>query len=120
MSANDSANAGAKAGSAIKEGFAKFHGVGEAIRGNINTFADSATNTDSSKDRAIADRGEQEFATGKYHGTGAGVTPNDTATERVNREVQGEGTTFDHSAGGLHSTGTTKGGLDPTTGQRTI
>ena len=31
---------------------------------------------------------------GVYQGTGAGVTPKDTAEERVNREYQGEGSTY--------------------------
>lgn len=120
-SANDSANAGQQTGNVLKEGFAKVHGIGEALRGNINTFADSATNTDSTKSRAVAERGEQEFASGHYQGTGAGVTPADTAGERVNRAAQGEGSTFDHTRqSNVASTGTTKGTLDPTTGGRTL
>jgi hypothetical protein len=91
-------------------------GLGDAIRGNVNTLADSAVHTDSSKSRAVAERGEEEFKSGHYVGTGAGVTPADTDRERVNREVQGEHTTFDHShhahaaatpSGATASTGTT-------------
>jgi len=109
MSANDAHNSGAKAGNLVKEGAAKIHGIGEALRGNINTFADSATGTDSSKSRAVAERGEQEFATGQYAGTGAGVTPHDTGRERLNRDIQGEGNTFTH--GDPTTAGTTHGGL---------
>jgi len=84
-------HAGQNAGNALKEGFAKLHGAGEMIRGNINTFADSVTNTDESKSRNVTEKGLNEMETGHYHGTGAGVTPKDTTTERLNRDIQGEG-----------------------------
>lgn len=74
-------------------------GIGEALRGNINAFADNATGTDDTKSRNVAERGEQEFASGKYAGTGAGVTPHDTERERVNRGLQGENTAFAHGHG---------------------
>lgn len=83
-------NVGDKAANTIKEGVTKIHGIGEAIRGNINSFADSITNTDGTKSRNATQRGMEEIQTGKYQGTGAGVTPADTSAERVNRDVQGE------------------------------
>jgi hypothetical protein len=43
------------------------------------------------------------MTTGQYQGTGAGVTPKDTAEERINRSVQGES-----------NFGTTPGGTGPT------
>jgi len=88
-------------------------GIGEAIRGNINAFADTATGTDSTKSRNVAERGELEFETGQYGGTGAGVTPHDTNRERVNRNLQGEGSTFSHAT---TSTSTTTA---PATGRTT-
>jgi hypothetical protein len=66
-------------------------GLGEAIRGNVNTFADSITGTDETKSRNVTAKGMDEINTGKYHGTGAGVTPKDTNAERLNRDLQGEG-----------------------------
>ncbi|KIW08261.1 uncharacterized protein PV09_01185 [Verruconis gallopava] len=84
-SVNDAQNAGAKAGDAIKQGAAKIHGVGEALRGNINMFADSATNTDSTKSREVAERGEQEFRTGKFMEPSAGLTPRD-----AEKNIEGE------------------------------
>jgi len=82
--------AGQSAGDPIKKGWATVHGAGEAIRGNINTFADSVAGTDSTKDRNVAARGEAEMDTGRYAGTGAGVTPKDTGREKINRALQGE------------------------------
>ncbi|KAK3060887.1 hypothetical protein LTS18_007479 [Coniosporium uncinatum] len=89
--ASNANNAGANTGNALKEGIAKIHGMGEALRGNINTFADSATSTDSTRSERVASRGQEEMDTGKYQGTGAGVTPRDTGAERAERAVQGEG-----------------------------
>jgi len=97
--------AGGTAGNAIKEGLTKFHGVGEAIRGNINTFADSVTGTDESKSRNVTDKGLDEIETGRYHGTGAGVTPHDTKTERLNRDIQGEGGHVGTGQSTYHTTG---------------
>jgi hypothetical protein len=49
-----------------------FQGLGEVIRGDINTFADSVTGTDKpgSKNHAVAQRGVDEFDTGKFHHSG--------------------------------------------------
>jgi hypothetical protein len=47
--------------------------------------------TDSSRSQAVADRGVNEMKSGVYQGTGAGVTPKDTPEEKVNRDIQGEG-----------------------------
>merc|ERR1711981_942256 len=69
---HNSGTAGGSAGNALKEGAAKIHGLGEAIRGNINEFADNATGSDPTKSRNIAARGVDEVETGKYAGTGAG------------------------------------------------
>jgi hypothetical protein len=90
-------------------------GIGEAIRGNINAFADSATGTDSTKSRNVAERGELEFETGKYAGTGAGVTPHDTDRERVNRNLQGEGAAFSHptTTGASTTAAPAAGGANP-------
>ncbi|KAF2674132.1 hypothetical protein BT63DRAFT_3081 [Microthyrium microscopicum] len=94
-SGHTSSNAGGSAGNAIKSGLTKIHGLGEAIRGNVNTFADDVTHTDDTKSRAVTDRGMNELDTGHYQGhgefPGAGVTPADTASERARRDVQGEG-----------------------------
>lgn len=80
-------------------------GVGEAIRGTINTAADSALGSDTSKNQAIADRGIDEVNTGRYHGTGAGVTPADTHAERHNRAAQGEYPSNTAGTTGLGSSG---------------
>lgn len=52
---------------------------------------------------------------GHYHGTGAGVTPVDTARERQNRAAQGEYSTHTHTGStnyGPHSANTSNK-LDP-------
>lgn len=82
-------------------------GLGEAIRGNFNTFADSAVGTDSTKSRNVTERGMEEINTGKYQGTGAGVTPADTKAERVNRDLQGEGGHVGTGQSTYNTTGTT-------------
>ncbi|KAF2814201.1 uncharacterized protein BDZ99DRAFT_371606, partial [Mytilinidion resinicola] len=94
------------AGNAIKKGVGIVHGAGEAIRGNINAFADSAVGSREgmAKDQNIVDRGVHEMNTGHYHGTGAGVTPVDTDRERQNRVAQGE---YDNS--GAYSGNTARG-----------
>lgn len=75
----------------IKEGLTKFHGAGEAIRGNVNTFADNVTNTDDTRSRAEVQRGVNEMSTGKYEGAHtAGVTPKDTAQERLQDPLVGQ------------------------------
>jgi len=89
-SGDGTSNVGGSAGNALKQGITKIHGIGEAIRGNINTFADSITNTDETKSRSVTQKGTEEIQTGKYQGTGAGVTPADTAAETANKNVQGE------------------------------
>jgi len=93
VSSANTAQTGQNAGNAIKSGITKIHGAGEALRGNINAFVDGATNTDSRRSQTVADRGESELKTGvhQHHGTGAGVTPNDTAQETLNRNVQADG-----------------------------
>ncbi|TID25244.1 hypothetical protein E6O75_ATG04449 [Venturia nashicola] len=101
--------AGNDAGNIIKESAAKIHGLGEAIRGNINTFADSAVGTDSTKSRNVTERGMEEINTGKYQGTGAGVTPVDTKAERVNRDLQGEGGHVGTGQSAYTTTGATAG-----------
>jgi hypothetical protein len=80
-------------------------GLGEAIRGNINTFADSITGTDETKSRNVTEKGMDEINTGKYHGTGAGVTPHDTKAERLNRDLQGEGGHIGTGQPMYHTTG---------------
>lgn len=120
MSANDNsagASAGKNAGNLLKEGFTKIHGLGEAIRGNINSFADSATNTDSTKSSNVAARGIDEIETGKYQGTGAGVTPHDTKAEHLNRNVQGEGVGVGTTGGS--QTGVSGAGASTTAGTGT-
>jgi hypothetical protein len=100
-------NAGASTGNAIKEGWNKLHvgalnlrneylaqsspsinqGAGEAIRGNINTFADSITNTDESASRNVTEKGINEMRTGQNQGAHvAGVTPVDTPEEIQRRQ----------------------------------
>lgn len=49
----------------------------------------------------------EEIRTGKYQGTGAGVTPADTDAERVNRDVQGEGGHVGTGQSTYNTTGTT-------------
>ncbi|KAF4546655.1 Period circadian protein [Lasiodiplodia theobromae] len=85
-----SSHTGESTGSGIRGAASAVHGLGETIRGTINTAADSAVGSDPSKNQAIRDRGVDEINTGRYHGTGAGVTPADTAAERHNRAAQGE------------------------------
>ncbi|KAF2097186.1 hypothetical protein NA57DRAFT_77440 [Rhizodiscina lignyota] len=111
-------NTGEKAGDAIKKAWGVVHGAGETIRGDINSFADSVTGTDKphSKNHNIAARGIDEMETGRYHGTGAGVTPADTAEEKVNRTLQGE--TGDTGLAAQTNTGLgpqTNSGLGPQT-----
>lgn len=82
-------------------------GAGEAIRGQINTMADTALGDRdaAAKNQAITDRGVDEISTGRYHGTGAGVTPADTAAERHNRAAQGEYPSRTHGDTGLGGAG---------------
>ncbi|KAF2191240.1 hypothetical protein K469DRAFT_720235 [Zopfia rhizophila CBS 207.26] len=86
------AHAGNSAGDALRKGVGIVHGAGEAIRGNINAAVDSAAGDrhGAARNQAVADRGFDEMEHGHYHGTGAGVTPTDTARERQNRAAQGE------------------------------
>jgi hypothetical protein len=99
-----SANAGSKVSNLIKEGLTKFHGAGEAIRGNVNTFADNVTNTDDTRSRAEVERGINEMSTGKYEGAHtAGVTPKDTTQERIHEPTVGH-TTGQHAAMGTDPT----------------
>ncbi|KAG9655942.1 hypothetical protein KCU98_g604, partial [Aureobasidium melanogenum] len=59
---------GAEAGEGLKGLFAKGHGIGEAIRGNINGAIDGFTGDNASlaKNEQVARGGEQEFQTGKF------------------------------------------------------
>ncbi|KAF1987159.1 hypothetical protein K402DRAFT_392859 [Aulographum hederae CBS 113979] len=81
---------GQGAANVIKKGWATFHGAGEAIRGNFNTFADSVTNTDSSRSKAVTNAGMNEVHTGEpmplTGNKGAGVTPADHDATRAGRE----------------------------------
>jgi len=80
-------NAGASAGNAIKEGWHKLHGIGEAIRGNVNTFADDVTNTDDTASKNVTEKGIEEMHTGHHQGAHvAGVTPVDTPEEMQRRQ----------------------------------
>ncbi|KAF2084984.1 hypothetical protein K490DRAFT_75467 [Saccharata proteae CBS 121410] len=102
-------NAGESAGSGIKKAFASVHGAGEALRGNINTFADSAVGTHDAKNERIAERGVDEIQTGKYQGTGAGGI----GTHRSPGMATGPSATGNHSTNyGPHSSNLTNK-LDP-------
>lgn len=92
MSGAGAGNTGESAGNAIRKGVGLVHGAGEAIRGNINAFADRAVGSreGTAKNETVAQRGVDEMERGHYHGTGAGVTPVDTDRERANRVMQGE------------------------------
>ncbi|KAI4719227.1 hypothetical protein E4T48_04574 [Aureobasidium sp. EXF-10727] len=59
---------GAEAGQGLKGMFAKGHGIGESIRGNINSAIDGFTGDDASlaKNEQVARGGEQEFQTGDF------------------------------------------------------
>ncbi|KKY21285.1 putative period circadian [Diplodia seriata] len=112
---------GESTGSGLRGAAGAVHGLGETIRGTINTAADTAVGSDASKNQAIRDRGVDEINTGRYHGTGAGVTPADTAAERHNRAAQGEyPSTTSTGATGLgsstHNPTTTHTGAYDTTG----
>ncbi|KAH0357066.1 hypothetical protein KCU81_g807, partial [Aureobasidium melanogenum] len=63
-----SGNKGTEAGEGLKGLFAKGHGIGESIRGNINSAIDGFTGDDASlaKNEQVARGGEQEFQTGKF------------------------------------------------------
>ena len=55
----------------------RLQGLGEVLRGNVNTFADSVTGTDESKSLGVTQKGEQEFGTGKLqHSNQAPVADN--------------------------------------------
>ncbi|KAF2398302.1 hypothetical protein EJ06DRAFT_583590 [Trichodelitschia bisporula] len=58
-------NAGHSASNVLKQGWAKIHGAGEVIRGNVNTFADDVTGTKNPQDAATTEAGVREFETGK-------------------------------------------------------
>jgi len=109
MTGTGAGHSGEGAGNALKKGVGIVHGAGEAIRGNINAFADSVVGSKDgmAKDEAIVDRGVDEMNTGHYHGTGAGVTPADTTQERQNRVAQGE---YDNGANVYSGTTTTTRG----------
>jgi hypothetical protein len=81
-------------------------GTGEAIRGNFNAAADSATGDHeaAARNQNIASRGIDEMQNGHYHGTGAGVTPIDTERERANRVAQGESASVGSTNYGPHAT----------------
>jgi len=89
-SGDKASNMGGSAADAIKKGITKIHGIGEAIRGNVNTFADSITNTDETKSRTVTQKGMEEIQTGTHQSTGAGVTPADTSAERIDQNAQDE------------------------------
>ncbi|THW47601.1 hypothetical protein D6D22_02589 [Aureobasidium pullulans] len=59
---------GANAGEGLKGMFAKGHGIGESIRGNINSAIDGFTGDSASmaKNEQVARGGEQEFQTGNF------------------------------------------------------
>ncbi|KAK6005557.1 hypothetical protein QM012_007199 [Aureobasidium pullulans] len=59
---------GAEAGEGLKGIFAKGHGIGESIRGNINSAIDGFTGDSASmaKNEQVARGGEQEFQTGQF------------------------------------------------------
>jgi len=58
-------DAGAKAGNFIKGGAKKVHGLGEALRGNINDFVDTATGTQKNpKNQATIEKGVDEIESG--------------------------------------------------------
>ncbi|KAI5204234.1 hypothetical protein E4T39_03688 [Aureobasidium subglaciale] len=61
-------NKGAEVGQGLKGLFAKGHGIGESIRGNINGAIDGFTGDDASlaKNEQIARGGEQEFRSGDF------------------------------------------------------
>jgi len=66
--------AGNKAGNVIKDGAKKIHGVGEALRGNINDFVDTATGTKrDNRNEATVIKGVNEIESGHrgMHGTAA-------------------------------------------------
>ncbi|CAD0085830.1 unnamed protein product [Aureobasidium mustum] len=59
---------GAEAGEGLKGMFAKGHGIGESIRGNINSAIDGFTGDSASmaKNEQVARGGEQEFQSGQF------------------------------------------------------
>ncbi|KAF1351259.1 hypothetical protein BDV97DRAFT_398206 [Delphinella strobiligena] len=63
-----SANTGSQAGEGLKGLFAKGHGVGESLRGNINSAIDGFTGdtTAQAKNESIAQGGQSEFQTGQF------------------------------------------------------
>ncbi|KAF2262795.1 hypothetical protein CC78DRAFT_582238 [Lojkania enalia] len=103
---------GSNAGDAVSKGIALVHGAGEALRGNINASIDRAAGDQeaAAKNEIIASRGANEMNQGYYHGTGAGVSPADTAPKKQNRMAQGEYTADSGYTGptnyGPHSTNT--------------
>ncbi|KAF2797388.1 hypothetical protein K505DRAFT_298410 [Melanomma pulvis-pyrius CBS 109.77] len=106
-----SAHSGSSVGDAVRKGVGLVHGTGEAIRGNVNAAVDTAAGDRNSaaKNEGIASRGVDEMEHGHYHGTGAGVTPVDTARERQNRAAQGEYSNHTHTGPtnyGPHATNT--------------
>jgi len=100
MSSNNKAgNAGASAGNAIQNAFHKIHGAGEAIRGNINTFADSATHTDSSHSEAVTQRGLNEMDGAKV-GRQTNAPPAGTAMHDAGVQTGGGGSAAHAATGG--------------------
>ncbi|KAF7845966.1 hypothetical protein BT93_L5778 [Corymbia citriodora subsp. variegata] len=67
-----SSNAGSNVGEGIKGIFASGHGIGESIRGNINSAIDGFTGDTAAqqKNAAVAEGGEREFSTGKFERSG--------------------------------------------------
>ncbi|GAB7347425.1 hypothetical protein MBLNU459_g4346t1 [Dothideomycetes sp. NU459] len=65
-------NAGQAAGEGVKGIFAKGHGIGEALRGNINSAIDSFTGDKAAeaKNAEIAKGGEREFSSGNFERRG--------------------------------------------------
>lgn len=97
--ASTGASAGAETGRAVKSGLTNLHGIGEAIRGNVNQAVDETFNDKQgvAKNQAISERGINEVETGNYQSHNAGVTPADTNREKA--------------YGGHHTNAGTTGGL---------
>ncbi|KAF2154643.1 hypothetical protein K461DRAFT_319174 [Myriangium duriaei CBS 260.36] len=67
--AHSGGNVGEQGAGALKDAWGKFHGAGEVLRGNLNGFVHGALgeHEKSAADRAVTDKGTEEFKTGKFN-----------------------------------------------------
>ncbi|KAK7524491.1 hypothetical protein IWZ03DRAFT_25862 [Phyllosticta citriasiana] len=101
-------NIGSNTGSGLRGGVHSVHGAGEAIRGQINAFADSAlgSNDSAAQNQAIADRGVNEFQTGtRTHNPGSSFDKHPSDTYQAPAAGHHPGSSFDKHPSDVRAAG---------------